>query len=130
MMNFLNGLLLKKKENRTALDVIGWWEIRRILYNLIIYVSLMFSFAIIDLVINVPSGEDIQEPITIVLFIFLCNLGYTLGWITELFNRNRQNYGSRFFKIGLRFTLFWIMLPAIIHVIWWIKRGFTVYDFN
>ena len=130
MLNVLDELLRINKKERTVLDVIGWWEIRRILYNIIVYISLIISFLTIGLLIDIPPGDDIQEPITIVFFVLLCNLGYTLGWITELFNRDEQNYGPKYFKIGLVFTLFWTMLPAIIHVIWWIQRGFTTQVFD
>ena len=64
-----------------------------------------------------PS-EDFVEPIVILLFAFLCNVCYTFGWITEIFIKKNTTYAPKMFKFGLFFTLFWVLLPAIIHSIW------------
>jgi|TARA_B110000902_G_scaffold117179_1_gene137449 hypothetical protein len=75
--------------------------------------------------VNLGPGEDLQEPLAIIGFAFLCNLGYTLGWITEIFMDKSRRYGPKMFKIGLYFTLFFVFLPAVVHVLLWIGRGFT-----
>ena len=57
------------------------------------------------------------EPIMIPIFAILCNIGYTLGWILELFVKHTVIYGPKIFKIGLHFTLFWVFLPSTIWVL-------------
>jgi hypothetical protein len=66
--------------------------------------------------VELEAGEDLYEPILIPIFAFLCNLGYTLGWLTEVFIKRSLTYGSNMFKRGLYFTLFWIFLPTTIWV--------------
>ena len=78
----------------------------------------MYSF------VELEPGEDLQEPFALFVFAFLCNLGYTLGWLTEIFKNKTMTYGPKMFKIGLYFTLFWVFLPAAIHIILWIGKGF------
>ena len=80
------------------------------------------------IIVNVPPGEDLQEPFAIIGFAFLCNVFYTLGWITEIFKEKNLLYGPRMFKKGLYFTLFFIFAPLLIHIVMWISRGFkTMY---
>lgn len=74
--------------------------------------------------VNLKAGEDLQEPIAIIGFAFLSNLGYSLGWLTEVFKKKSTTYGPKMFKIGLYFTLFFVFLPAVLHIIFWIGRGF------
>lgn len=74
--------------------------------------------------VNLKPGEDLQEPLAIIGFGFLCNLGYTLGWLTEMFKTKSKTYGPNMFKIGLYVTLFWVFLPAVLHILFWIGRGF------
>jgi len=74
--------------------------------------------------VNLELGEDLQEPLAIIGFAILCNLGYSLGWLTEIFKEKTKTYGPKMFKIGLYFTLFWVFLPAALHILFWIGRGF------
>ncbi len=123
-MKILNTLLIVNQEDRNVLQIIGWWEIRRIFYNLIVLICGLVSMSIMSALVNLKPGEDLQEPIAIIGFALLCNLGYSLGWLTEIFKERTKTYGPKMFKIGLYFTLFWVFLPALLHVIFWIGRGF------
>ena len=123
-MKILNPLLTVDKEDRNVFQIIGWWEIRRILYNLIVLVCGLISMSIMSALINLEPGEDLQEPLVIIGFAILCNLGYTSGWLTEIFNKKTKTYGPKMFKVGLFFTLFWVFLPAVLHILFWIGRGF------
>lgn len=76
-------------------------------------------------IVNVPPGEDLVEPLAVIGFGILCNLGYTLGWLTEIFLKPTSTYGPKMFKRGLLFTLLFVFLPLVIHVVLWISRGFT-----
>jgi len=66
--------------------------------------------------VNLHPGEDLQEPIVTIGFVFLCNIGYTLGWLIEIFKKKSVTYGPKMFKFGLYFTLFFVFLPAVIHI--------------
>jgi hypothetical protein len=123
-MRSLDLLLTVHKKDRSNFQILLWWEKRRILYNLIVLCSGIASMTVMYTVVKLKPGEDMQEPITILGFVFLCNLCYTLGWITEISGEKSETYGPKTFKIGLYFTLFWVFLPAVIHIILWVGRGF------
>jgi hypothetical protein len=120
-VKYLNILLKVKNEKRSVFQIILWWELRRILYNIIVLLSLGLSILLMLLAaskrVNLEPGEDFIEPFMILIFIFLCNLGYTFGWITEISKNKNVTYGPDMFKIGLYFTLFWVFLPAFLWVI-------------
>jgi len=67
--------------------------------------------------VQLERGEDFYEPIMISIFAFLCNMGYTLGWLTEVFIKRSLTYGPKMFRPGLYFTLVWVFLPTTIWVI-------------
>lgn len=123
-MKILNSLLAVDQEDRNAIQIIRWWEIRRILYNLIVFICGLVSMSIMSSLINLEPGEDLLENIAIVGFSILCNLAYSLGWLTEILKKKTKTYGPKMFKIGLYFTLFWVFLPAALHIIFWIGLGF------
>lgn len=117
-MKYLNKLVSVKTEKRNIFQIIIWWEIRRILYNIIVLIAGILSIIIMTKTasgrVQLEAGEDLCEPIMIPIFAILCNIGYTLGWITELFIKPTITYGPKMFKIGFYFTLFWVFLPATI----------------
>ena len=120
-MKYLNKLLQVKTEDRNLFQVIVWWELRRILYNIIVLIAGILSLIIMITAasgrVHLEPGEDFFEPIVIPIFAVLCNMGYTLGWLTEVFIKRSATYGPKMFKRGLYFTLFWIFLPSTIWVI-------------
>src|SRR5215471_11619129 len=71
-------------------DVIVWWEVRRIPYNLALLATGLISvFAMVGIGGRlVPVGEDFVEPFVlffgVIVYAFLANVCYSLGWITEL----------------------------------------------
>ena len=125
-MKLLNPLLKVKTEDRNVFQIIIWWELRRILYNIIVLIcgilSLLIMMSAVSGRVELEPGEDFYEPIMIPIFAVLCNFGYTLGWLTEIFIKRSLTYGTRMFKVGLYFTLFWVFLPTII----WI--GIAIFD--
>lgn len=127
-MKYLDILLEVHNEDRNAIQIIFWWELRRILYNIIVFILGFISLIIISAIVNVQAGEDLIEPIAIIGFVILCNIGYSLGWLTEIFIKKNKKYGPKMFKIGLYLTLSLVFLPLLIHIVLWIVRGFkTMY---
>jgi len=116
----LDQFLEVKKGKRTVVQIIGWWELRRILYNIIIFIGAMLSWTIMYAVVSLDAGEDLQEPLAIIGFIILCNIGYTLGWLVEIGLGETSGPSSGMFKLGTYITLGVIFLPAVLHIIFWI----------
>ena len=107
----------------TALRVVGWWELRRIPYNLVIGVFGVFSFAIFATSIyssgHLQPGEDAVEPFALLLAPIAANIGYTAGWLVDAplrFIRPTLSPGFTpvLFTIGLVFSLLVISAPAVL----------------
>lgn len=120
-MKFWSTFLKVKTEDRNILQIILWWELRRIPYNIIVLLcgitSILVMMAAAAGRVHLKPGEDFYEPIMIPTFGLFCNVGYTLGWLTEIFRKRNLTYGPKMFKIGLYFTLFWVFLPMTIWII-------------
>ena len=102
----------------TAGQVILWWELRRILFNAILLViglaAIIGCLWLIDMV-N-PDGDVGTPLLGIVLYGFLANLFYTLGWIVELSGRqtdpaSARLRGQRMFRAGMLFSCILTSLP-------------------
>ncbi|MFC6996568.1 hypothetical protein [Rufibacter roseus] len=116
-MEFLNSLLTVEDEERSQSEIIGWWEKRRILYNLIVLVCGLVSLGFMQILVYLREGRGLSVHIGIVGFALVCNVCYTLGWITEIGAPRAKTYGPKMFKAGLYFTLFFVFLPAFLHVV-------------
>lgn len=74
------NLLKINRVDRKWWEIILWWEIRRIPYNIIMYFIGLLSFYICFVTI----------PLVYLIIGLLLNILYTLGWIVELLYVNRQ----------------------------------------
>ena len=122
-------LFLTVKRMTTA-QVIRWWELRRLLYNLVLLITGVATIAGMEWLMNkaVPLGEDAIEPMALVLFTGLygiaANVCYTLGWISELVSRRRNPerarvLGRRLFRWGLIFSCALTTLPFWYACVFW-----------
>ena len=101
-------------------SVIGWWERRRPSYNLFLAAvgvpSLLVFFLAISAAHELQPGEDAVEPMALFAAPVLANIAYTAGWIVEaalLWRPSTQPRGPRLMRLGLLFSLFVILLPAV-----------------
>lgn len=113
-----------------AWDVIGWWESRRIPYNLIVGSAGVASCSIAGLLVLSYSAlehrflsGDIGNPflsvMAIVFYAVCANALYTLGWIAELVVRTlwpseSERFGKTSFFLGLLLSVFLTLTPGII----------------
>jgi hypothetical protein len=97
---------------------IGWWESRRVAYNLVVGIAGMFSGFLalftavaastllsVDFGIPNPPGFAI---IVVVLYAIMANVCYTGGWIAEIFIRklwphDADRFATTSFFLGLAF---------------------------
>jgi hypothetical protein len=110
-------------------QVIGWWEIRRIPFNLIVgaagiatSIGLLSIGLASDLLFGVPIG--IPDPplfavIAVILYAVAANVCYTGGWIAELLVRRAwpeesNQFAPLTFTLGLAFAVVVTLLPAIL----------------
>ena len=99
----------------TSWQIVRWWEIRRILYNAILFVVGITSILAMELLMDkvVPVGEDAIEPLALAIGVLaygvMANLCYTSGWVVEL-HANRtdparaRSRGKKMFLAGLWYS--------------------------
>jgi hypothetical protein len=115
-------------------DAVAWWELRRIPFNLVVFLIGVVTILIVEIVGDhfVKPGEDAIEPalllIGVPIYAIAANLFYTLGWISELLwsggNTERTApFRRRVFRLGLSFSVFLTLLPAIVLPILWFIFG-------
>jgi hypothetical protein len=121
-------LVTAKGASGKASEVILWWEMRRIPYNIIVCAVGLVSIFLMEVFGNavVPPGEDFVEPmamfLAVPLFLIAANLGYTLGWIVEILvvrgeSENHRVFRRKNFKralgVSCAFPSFLIVAPAL-----------------
>ncbi len=107
---------------RSFLSVIGWWEARRIPYNLIVGTVAVGSLGVFFVSISTSGrlqpGEDAIEPLALIAAPFIINVLYTTGWLLEvvvnlLSPRGSGASGLRLFKVGLGFSIAVVSIPGL-----------------
>lgn len=109
-------------------DAIIWWEIRRIPFNIILFVVGLLAIIIAVIIGDnfVEPGEDVIEPaLMIVGSIFygvIANICYTMGWVTELLWSDcntslTESIRPKIFRKGLVFSIVITFSPAILWII-------------
>jgi hypothetical protein len=118
---FAEGFFGRPEGPRSLWEVMGWWELRRIPFNLIIGVygglCVLAFFWGITTSGHLQPGEDAVEPLALVTAPVAINVFYTLGWFVEIPARLTVStltprLGPLLLKLGLGFGLVLITLPA------------------
>jgi hypothetical protein len=117
IMSWLFGV---PPEPRSAWSIIGWWELRRVLYNLALYLVGLVTYGLFVALMSLmlEPGEDAVEPVALFAGVVLANVAFTGGWVVELLVRlicrDRYPYlGPTLLKLGLVFTLAVLLLPSV-----------------
>jgi hypothetical protein len=105
-MNTLKQLVIQDEEPRSFWEILIWWEVRRVPYNLIVGIS---GLAVLGLLTFAHPMLFHQDVLIGVLFYGLAaNFFYTGGWIAEYILRASLPYnpairylGSLLFVSGL-----------------------------
>ena len=105
------NLLKIKDSNRKWYEIILWWEVRRIPYNLIMYFAGYLSFYI----------GFVTIPLAYLVIGLVLNSIYTLGWIIELLHFNRETVKS----VRLKYPKYAFVIHLVLSVIF--VFGFAVF---
>lgn len=93
------NILKITKTNRNWHEIILWWEIRRVPYNLFLYFAAVLSFYI----------SYVTIPLIYLVIGFALNAIYTLGWIIELvFVRQIQNESKKTTILATHLFRIWL----------------------
>ena len=114
-------LVSRPDEQLRPIQIVLWWEARRIPYNLIVVGAVVADLALLLLVIRptgrLPLGVKVN-PIGLVLAPFLINILYTGGWVAELVLwlmwKPHPRTGPILFVVGTALSIAIFTIPAII----------------
>jgi len=129
-INYLRAWVFKPlPENSSAIEVIVWWESRRLFYNIFTLGIGFISFLVMVFFMatsNLLRCQDVgAEPILMLAAPIFINICYTLGWIVECAARpikplKRRFKGPLLLRIGLGFSLFVVLLPTVLWGCFWL----------
>lgn len=109
----------------TRKDIIRWWESRRFRFNVIVGAVGVATWILVLVAGSaaVKPDEDFEEPLMMfvgpLIYGFLANLCYTLGWIvdTVFFDGTPR---TRLYKSGLILSVVLTALPGVWAVMAWL----------
>jgi hypothetical protein len=110
---------------------IKWWELRRPLYNFVLFVVGAVTILIALLIGErfVAPGDDFIEPMGLLLgalaYGVMANVCYTFGWISEILWCGDDPLRAavlrpKIFKIGLIFSVVLTLHPSVLIPMIWI----------
>ncbi|MHB8638809.1 MAG: hypothetical protein ACYDBL_03300 [Candidatus Acidiferrales bacterium] len=113
----------------SAWKTIGWWEARRIPFNLIVGSAGILSCAVVGIVglgsyflfdsdFGVP-GSPFLSLMAVMIYAVMANVCFTFGWIAELVVRKAwpaeaDRFATLTFSLGLVFSALLTLTPAAI----------------
>jgi hypothetical protein len=115
---------------RTPLTLLRWWESRRLTYNLVVGGAGVVTLGVLGLVRLLPPR--VPGPMFlwrgVIVYAVLANLGYCLGWVTEmamraLWGEEAPLAGPALFRQGLSFAVGLTLLPIPLICINWLVRA-------
>ncbi len=106
-------------------EIITWWEVRRLRFNLYVGVvgAVTWLLVLIAGSAAVKTGADFEEPLAMLfgpfVYGFLANVSYTLGWVVDMvFYRGKPR--THLYKAGMIFSMVLTALPGVWAVAAWI----------
>jgi hypothetical protein len=113
----------------SARQTIGWWEARRVPFNLIVGCAGVVSIAVVSIVglgasFLFNSDFGLPDPplfaiFGVILYALVVNICYTGGWIVELVIRiawpeQTDRFATLSLALGLLLTILVTLLPAVL----------------
>ena len=127
-------------QSRTSpgfIQIVGWWELRRIFFNLIVGctgIASLIICALCDFLYIKFFRTDFMQSwdsplISILLYGIVANICYTSGWFSEILARyiwksKADHFGEFCFTFGLIISLVLTLLPAVIWIVIFIAACF------
>lgn len=126
-MTDLVEFLYPAPARRRVVDIVKWWEKRRLPYNLIVGGAGLFSVTWLSFLQAIPpwSSPSFVPWQAVVAFGVMANICYTLGptvevLIQKLFKGQILPTGPGLFRMGLTFSVGLALFPALLGSIMWI----------
>lgn len=122
-MTSLTEFLFPAPARRTPTAIIGWWEKRRLAYNLAVGAAGSVSFVAMSIVDSILKGTPHLVPWPfVVLFGLGANFMYCLGptieiLIDKIWGRAVLPAGPSLYRMGLTFSVGLALFPTLIMTI-------------
>lgn len=129
-MTALTEFLFPAPAKRKATSIIGWWEKRRLPFNLAVGAAGVVSLGVSYLFAALPPGGMFPGLVPwqpIVVFGVMANVCYLLGptaeiIIDKLWGRQVLPTGPVLYRMGLTFSVGLALFPALLMTIFWVVR--------
>lgn len=128
-MSALTEFLFPAPARRTAGAILGWWEKRRLPFNLAVGGAGLVTLGLTSVIAALPPfGSSFFPPWQVVVaFGFMANVCYTLGpaietLVEKLWGRQVMPIGPALYRMGLTFSVGLALLPSLIVSFLWIIR--------
>jgi hypothetical protein len=116
---------------RSAWAVIGWWESRRLLYNLSVGAAGLVTIAVGFLLSALPPHSTLFTPpwMFVPVYAVLANICYSFGAPTDLLLRRWLGFrgaavGQAVFRYGYVFSVGLTLLPIVLMGIGYVMKWF------
>ena len=122
-MSSLTEFLFPEPARRTTGAIIGWWEKRRLAYNLAVGAAGSVSFVVMSVVDSIIKGSPHLVPWPfVVLFGLGANVMYCLGptieiLVDKIWGRTVLPAGPSLYRMGLTFSVGLALFPTLIMMI-------------
>ena len=118
-MHSLTEFLFPAPAPRATGAIIGWWEKRRLMYNVAVGAAGAISMVAITIVASIDQGRFFVPWQGAVVFGVLANVCYLLGpaaelLINKLWGRTMLPTGPSLFRMGLTFSVGLALLPVLL----------------
>ena len=128
-MSALTEFLYPAPARRTARSIIGWWEKRRLVYNIAVGSAGLFTLGYGSLITMLPPGGGLGLPPLAIPIVFgvMANLCYFFGPAAEILIEKLSGgsvlpTGPGLFRMGLTFSVGLALFPALIITLVWVAR--------
>lgn len=130
--SLLGSLARVPQEPRHWYDVIAWWELRRIAYNLIVGIEGMAGVALYLFIDTLPPRlppDQLDWDVAFSIFggAIVANILYTCGWVCEigirlLIRQQIRWFGPVMFSLGLLLSLAAPVSLVALNAFFWLSR--------
>jgi hypothetical protein len=114
---------------RTVGSIIGWWESRRLTYNVFVGSAGLLTLGVLRLIAFLPPRLPAAPPWQlVVVYGVLANVCYSFGWVLEagaqrLWGDRVRPLGPPLFRQGVAFSVGLTMLPIVLASGSWVIRA-------
>jgi hypothetical protein len=130
-------LFTRREDITSKAEIIKWWELRRIPFNIAVGVTGILTCAIlstVDAIAENRLGEPLAFPsspigaiLAIIGYAIAANVCFACGWLTEIIVRKIwQEHAGKFaqisFSLGLLFSILLTLMPAAFFVVFLVIR--------